>query len=642
MNAAREKVIALIRRFFAGGWLGITGVEAVTFLGLIGLLLYLASEAVRQAAWSLVWVIEEWLAYLLGIRLGAMPAKAPDTDGTLTFLTLLILYGLAGVYLIVQRSRRVPSTEDYILGRYGAASSLAADGPGISLSWFLGVLAVISGASFLLLFAGDVLGNAVMPRGSGVFLLLASLSLILATICAIYLRYGQRPALLVVQDGNVRRVGARDTGLKPGQRVSMLVESGQVVILEKFGQFSRILEPGLADLEPGERVRKVILTGPRTLVGTLECNTRDGIPIAVGYQVVARILPGGDDMTGIAPPAGTVGTVPLRVGQQITPAIPYSRQAILRAAYESHNWEAEVLTSARSLLREQLARMYLDEIYDYQGLRRGTFPLADIQDRIRVRLGEVSRQWGAMVTQFQITHIRVPPQILDAVISAWHAKQQTGALPLRTAADEEAAKARRLQQESKATVNIMPVVERGPAGSLRELLRLRAAEIQAGGVFINGQPYAIQPLGPRSPSEIALRRDHVYFSIQALGGNILDPAIQDGDYIVFEAQDFASHEDLVAVLIDRQVSIRRFLKKLHHILLEPETADMPLIAVADDDHVIEELRQQYGAAIAGVDFKAPADIRIIGKAVLVLKRIWPDSILNSPFPPEGRGQGDGE
>jgi len=145
-------------------------------------------------------------------------------------------------------------------------------------------------------------------------------------------------------------------------------------------------------------------------------------------------------------------------------------------------------------------------------------------------------------------------------------------------------------------------------------------------VTINGQPYAAHPLGPRSPGEIALRRDHVYFAVQALGGTLLDAAIQDGDYIVFEAQDYASHEDLVAVLIDRHISVRRFLKKLHYILLEPETADMPLIAVTDDDRVIEELRQQYGTAISGVDFKAPADVRIIGKAVLVLKRVWPDAI----------------
>ena len=76
-----------------------------------------------------------------------------------------------------------------------------------------------------------------------------------------------------------------------GRPAVVVVQEGHVAVLEKLGRYSSELGPRTpARLRRARRVHKVILTGPRPLVGTVDCSTSDSVPVTAEFELEARIL----------------------------------------------------------------------------------------------------------------------------------------------------------------------------------------------------------------------------------------------------------------------------------------------------------------------------------------------------------------
>ena len=59
------------------------------------------------------------------------------------------------------------------------------------------------------------------------------------------------------------------------------------------------------------------------------------------------------------------------------------------------------------------------------------------------------------------------------------------------------------------------------------------------------------------------------FVVQVKGDSMTEAGINDGDYVVIRQQSSASEGDIVAALLEDEVTLKKFYKKVDYILLKP-------------------------------------------------------------------------
>jgi len=205
---------------------------------------------------------------------------------------------------------------------------------------------------------------------------------------------------IIVEDGQQNEVKSR--GALAGLKVANLVviHSEQAVVFEQMGKFTRVEGPGAVYTKPFESIRKVIVTRKRFKRGTLDnASTKDGIRVTIRYSVLFRIM---------QDPA-----------RQWNPGKPYpfSKEAVLKATYDSFDWEIATTEVAKNLLRDEIGKRYVDDIFD--PLHPDTFPQGDIKRRVRDSLRNMAEGWGAAIVGVQILGIEVPQEIGEGMQRKW-------------------------------------------------------------------------------------------------------------------------------------------------------------------------------------------------------------------------------
>ncbi len=205
---------------------------------------------------------------------------------------------------------------------------------------------------------------------------------------------------IIVEDGQVDEVKSK--GALAGFKVANLIviRNEQAVVFERMGKFTRIEGPGAVRTKPFESIRKVIVTRKRFRRGTLDnASTKDGIPVTIHYSVLFRIAQD-----------------PAKVWNPEKP-YPFSREAVLKATYDSYDWEIATIEVAKNLLRDEIGKRYLDDIFD--PLDPNTFPQSDIKQRVRDSLRKIAEGWGGTIISFQMLNIEVPPEIREGMQKKW-------------------------------------------------------------------------------------------------------------------------------------------------------------------------------------------------------------------------------
>jgi len=205
---------------------------------------------------------------------------------------------------------------------------------------------------------------------------------------------------IIVEDGQQSTVKSK--GALAGFKVANLVviHNEQAAVFEQTGKFTRVEGPGVVFTKPFESIRKVIVTRTRFKKGTVDnALTKDGIPVTIHYSVLFRIM---------QDPA-----------KQWNPEKPYpfSREAVLKATYNSFDWEIATTEVAKNLLRDEVGKRYMDDIFD--PLRPDTFPQGDIKQRVRDSLRNIAEGWGAAIIGVQILGIEVPREIGEGMQKKW-------------------------------------------------------------------------------------------------------------------------------------------------------------------------------------------------------------------------------
>jgi len=88
-----------------------------------------------------------------------------------------------------------------------------------------------------------------------------------------------------------------------------------------------------------------------------------------------------------------------------------------------------------------------------------------------------------------------------------------------------------------------------------------------------------------------------HFALRVRGNSMIESHIEDGDIVVIRQQAHAENGDKVVAMVEKEVTLKKFVKKKDHIRLEPANGDMAPIIVEPD-----------------------RDIRILGILVGVLRR----------------------
>ena len=77
--------------------------------------------------------------------------------------------------------------------------------------------------------------------------------------------------------------------------------------------------------------------------------------------------------------------------------------------------------------------------------------------------------------------------------------------------------------------------------------------------------------------------DGALFALKVQGDSMLGDGILDGDYVVIEKGEHHNEQDIFAVLIDDEVTLKRVIKRQHEIELRPSNPAMrPIFIKASD------------------------------------------------------------
>jgi hypothetical protein len=472
-------------------------------------------------------------------------------------------------------------------------------------------LIVVTLAIFAAILAGDSGNVGLVSRETLTLGLLATAELAVQSALAWRGARGQATPVIFVREGAVRRSSSQAPGNDRLRSVSLAVESGQAVVVERNGLFSRILGPGLSLLQPGETVYKVVSTLPRSLIGKVTCATREGITVIVDFEVSAQLKPGsGEKATrGARPNPAQKAT-----SAQLPPAEPgWSEDALVRAAYETHSWQTAVLSLARSSLREQFARSYLSDLQLPAISPGGAIPLETIESRSRRQAAAASSHLGISIQALRVVHLGLPPQLAQGDLSIRTAPPSVD--EQRPASLEDDG----MPSQTRTAIRLASVLAGGPFATFRQAMRARTDEVTVPDVLLEGRRWVGRALGRADSTPFEMLPDRVHYDIQVHGPGFEAAGLHDGDHLLFASLPEPGDGDIVAVLVDGQVELRRFWQKADHVLLEPERESQPLIAVPSGGAAPGSLRAQYGGSVPAIEIRQASSVKILGRAAIAFQ-----------------------
>jgi regulator of protease activity HflC (stomatin/prohibitin superfamily) len=472
-------------------------------------------------------------------------------------------------------------------------------------------LIVVALSIFAAVMAADSGAFAVANRELLVLGLLATAWVAIQAALAWRAGRAQATPVIFVREGAVRRSSGQFLGGDRLRTVSLAVESGQAVVLERSGLFSRVLSPGLSVLLPGETVYKVVATQPRTLSGNVACVTRDGITVTVDFEVSAQIMPRAGD--GSARESFVNGAPRATVAQRASEDPLWSEDALVRAAYETHSWESAVLGLSRSSLRDQFARSYLADIELPAVSPQGTISLESFQLRCHRRISAASRPLGISIQRFRIANLGIPSELAGGSLLDGRARRAGVKLHRAQSEDTESSSLRR------TAIRLAGVLGGGPFLSFRQAMRSRTGNVIIPSVLLEGHRWLGRALGQADPIPFDLLPDRLHYDIQIHGHKFQAAGLYNDEHLLFATLPEPVDGDIVALVVDGQIELRRYCQMTDHILLEPERESQPALALASSDDLAASLRARYSGSAPPIEVRPAVTVKILGRAAIAFQ-----------------------
>jgi len=211
----------------------------------------------------------------------------------------------------------------------------------------------------------------------------------------------------------------------------LVVRPGNAVVLERGGETTRIVGPGVHRLRRFETVKRphkakgiVDLRPQEGAAVAAKVLTKDGIPLDIqvsqGWQIEPKQV---TDSRRSSQLAGGEATTPV-LG---APEYPVYEATVRKAVFATppEGWEGLFPEAALNVLRDVVATYTLDEIFS---LEESSAPRPDrrIVRRIEEQVGERfdASRFGVAYRGMDIRHIDVPEDVREQMVRRWKAAQE--------------------------------------------------------------------------------------------------------------------------------------------------------------------------------------------------------------------------
>jgi regulator of protease activity HflC (stomatin/prohibitin superfamily) len=202
-----------------------------------------------------------------------------------------------------------------------------------------------------------------------------------------------------------------------GGPAKLIIQTDSAVVLERYGQITRIEGPGIVFLERFERIREILDLRPQTRSETPSARivyTKDGIPVEAEITVRFQLRHG--------PPTP----------EKPYPVDPDALETATKAEAMRYNgvrplfrfnWQYRVMGNFGSTLRAIAARMTLDELFEPADVNKD--PRDEISREMLERLRQQCAPLGVTVLDVILGPFKpVSPQVEQQLRQAWQALQR--------------------------------------------------------------------------------------------------------------------------------------------------------------------------------------------------------------------------
>ena len=76
-----------------------------------------------------------------------------------------------------------------------------------------------------------------------------------------------------------------------------------------------------------------------------------------------------------------------------------------------------------------------------------------------------------------------------------------------------------------------------------------------------------------------------HYALKVRGQSMIENHIDDGDIVIIRKQESAENGDRVVAMVEKEVTLKRYVKKKDHIRLEPANGTMDPIIVEPDREI---------------------------------------------------------
>lgn len=278
---------------------------------------------------------------------------------------------------------------------------------------------------------------------------------------------GTNQPWVIVENGEVvggKKKGIFDTLGGPGL---LVVRPGNAVVLQRTGEISQIVGPGLHRLRRHEKIRQMVRLSPLWQTREIEqVLTRDGVPLTIRLGVGYGIESKADTDRRAGPPENP------HVIEGDYPAYEDKiRKAVLNVT--PAGWEMTAVAGCESQLRDIVGTYTLDQLFgldtmDQSGeveFHESQRVIKRIEERISNNFGPVAAaNFGIKIRMVDVQSVKVPESVQEQMLEAWSAEwRQRTETAIRTAAASAWTKMERIKLEArKAAFNqVFSAISRG-------------------------------------------------------------------------------------------------------------------------------------------------------------------------------------
>lgn len=247
---------------------------------------------------------------------------------------------------------------------------------------------------------------------------------------------------IIIKDGEVTQTNPEGLLPRLGGPGLAIIHPNSAVIFARGDKLTRIELKGMVTTQRFEAPYKVIDLRPqsnnRVVEGVL---TKDGMSLKIEVGIFYQIRRHGEP-------------------SKENP-FPVNHKDVFKAATFVNNWKAATEFVGDYVLRDVVAGLTLEELYDFDPATGQPVPRDRIRSEVRRKLDSIARDWGVEVTWIDIGKIEMPQEARDLLMNKWLTKQK-----------EELAQIERIIRvtQSEGEAEALQTIERARANAQAQMI----------------------------------------------------------------------------------------------------------------------------------------------------------------------------